>query len=372
MDTVDASEYETKLDDPVPEDDTYTSFRDEQDIPVHTGLFVDDVVELETAHWDMTGERGAFVNLYGMQYVDDLQIHELTPEGDTEWIQHFYDELVYVVEGNGFTTVGREGTTFEWSEGSVFYLPSNVPYRHANATDESARLIAHTYLPQYMNLIKDRDALFDNDYDPWEGQTPDEYYDEQGSKGRFYMYDGKYDQAPLSWEANFIPDVRRFDQIDSWNKTGAMSIVMLPFPQSGIYAHISEIPVGRYKNAHRHDPGANLFPISGEGYDLLWEPGGPKVKVEWSDGSLFSPPAGWYHQHFNTSSEPARHFVMHQPRYGSLSNHGAVFDGHADRNLIHYTDEDPGIRELYERELAERGQESKMPEDCYTDPSYEF
>lgn len=372
MEVIDAAEYEKTLSDPVPEDDAYTDFRDEQDVPIHTGLFIDDLHALETDDWEMTGQRGAFINLYGMQYVDDLQLHELTPEGETCWIQHYYDELVYVLEGNGITSIGKGDATFEWQSGSMFYLPNNAEYKHLNASDDDrALLVSHTYLPQYMNLIKDRRALFDSDFDPFE-EGANGYYSEKGEEGRFYMYDGKYENAPMSWEANFIPDVEAFDRIGGWGKTGAMGIVMFPFPQSGIYAHLSEIPVGRYKNAHRHDPGANLFIVKGEGYELMWEPDGPKIKLDWTPGSVFSPPAGWYHQHFNTSTEPARQFVMHQPRFGSLSNHGFVFDGHADRNLIHYHEEDPVIRELYEDELAANDLESKMPEQCYTDPDYEF
>lgn len=373
MNTIDAAEYEEQLIDPVPEDDTYTDFRDEQDIPVYTGLFIDDLHALETDDWEMTGQRGAFINLYGMQYVDDLQLHELTPSGETDWIQHYYDELVYVLEGQGITSIGDGQATFEWKAGSVFYLPNNAKYKHLNASgDERALLVSHTYLPQYMNLIKDRRALFDSDFDPFDETDSESYYSEKGSEGRFYMYDGKYENAPMSWEANFIPDVEAFDRIGNWDKTGAMGIVMFPFPQSGIYAHLSEIPVGRYKNAHRHDPGANLFIVKGKGYELLWEPDGPKIKLDWSPGAVFSPPAGWYHQHFNTNDEPARQFVMHQPRFGSLSNHDFVFDGHSESNLVTYYEEDPGIRELYEQELAEAGLESKMPEECYTDPDYEF
>lgn len=373
MEVIDAAEYEKQLEDPIPEDDTYTGFRKKQDIPVHTGLFVEDLADLKTDSWELTGQRGAFVNLYGMQYVDDLQLHELTPGGETRWIQHYYDELVYVLEGNGITSIGEGTATFEWQAGSVFYLPNNAEYKHMNASgNDRVLLVSHTYLPQYMNLIKDRRALFDNDFNPFSDADAKEYYAEEGTEGRFYMYDGKYENAPMSWEANFIPDVEAFDKIGNWEKTGAMGIVMLPFPQSGIYAHISELPVGRYKNAHRHDPGANLFAVKGEGYDLLWEPGGPKIKIDWSPGAVFSPPANWYHQHFNTSDKPARQFVMHQPRFGSLSNHGFIFDGHANRNLIHYHQEDSGIRDLYEQELAEVGLKSKMPEECYIDPDYEF
>lgn len=63
---------------------------------------------------------------------------------------------------------------------------------------------------------------------------------------------------------------------------------------------------------------------------------------------------------------------MHQPRFGSLSNHDFVFDGHSESSLIMYYQEDPAIRELYERELANVDLESAMPEECNTDSDYDF
>jgi hypothetical protein len=84
-----------------------------------------------------------------------------------------------------------------------------------------------------------------------------------------------------------------------------------------------------------------------------------------------TPPGGWYHQHFNTGSEPAGQFAVHSPRLGTLHDH-AVFDAHDPFNIIDYVDEDPGVRELYRRELDERGLSFAMPEECYTDPDFDF
>ena len=43
-----------------------------------------------------------------------------------------------------------------------------------------------------------------------------------------------------------------------------------------------------------------------------------------------------------------------------------------DYNNIQYPDEDPQIRETFERELEERGIESQMPDEAYEDPDYSF
>lgn len=61
----------------------YERFREEEVIPVHSGLAVDDINALTTGKWDQTTERGALINLYGMEGIVNLQLHELTPEGGT-------------------------------------------------------------------------------------------------------------------------------------------------------------------------------------------------------------------------------------------------------------------------------------------------
>lgn len=64
MDLINVSEAERRLDlENVPA--AYRRFQDREGIPVHRGLAVDHWSRLETGQWDRTGQRGAFVNLYG-------------------------------------------------------------------------------------------------------------------------------------------------------------------------------------------------------------------------------------------------------------------------------------------------------------------
>lgn len=84
---------------------------------------------------------------------------------------------------------------------------------------------------------------------------------------------------------------------------------------------------------------------------------------------MFVPPDRWFHQHFNTGSEPARYLAMHPP---------VQFHGHADKlkdrakDQIEYVDEDPWIRQKFEEELAKNNTSSVMPDEAYTDRDFDW
>jgi hypothetical protein len=81
------------------------------------------------------------------------------------------------------------------------------------------------------------------------------------------------------------------------------------------------------------------------------------------------PPTRWFHQHFNVGATPARYLAFHPP---------LQFYGHAEkvedraRDQIEYVAEDPFIREKFETELAQRGLQSAMPAEAYTNPDYQW
>ncbi len=78
-----------------------------------------------------------------------------------------------------------------------------------------------------------------------------------------------------------------------------------------IDAHISEIAPGSHNNEHRHMNEAIIYIIQGRGYTLLESPDGEKVRIDWQEGDLLSPPMNWWHQHFNLDPDrPARYLAV--------------------------------------------------------------
>jgi gentisate 1,2-dioxygenase len=129
-------------------------------------------------------------------------------------------------------------------------------------------------------------------------------------------------------------------------------------------ASMSVFDAGLYKKAHLHGPGRVIVIPRGEGYSLLWEPGGEKVMCPWGEGAVFTPPGGWYHQHFNLGEEPARYLKFgHLPQ---LSRAGEY------RHQIEYSDEDPWVRRKFEDELGRHGRKGQMPPEVYSNPDYKW
>ncbi|MEE9194744.1 MAG: ethanolamine ammonia lyase-activating protein, partial [Alphaproteobacteria bacterium] len=117
--------------------DTYVEWQARQDIPVITGFFVPDINAAELAHWDLKGGPAAFVMLEGAGGTNDAYICEIPPGGQLLPQRHMYEEMVYITQGHGATTVWqRDGRkhSFEWGPGSLFAMPLNADYQHFNSS----------------------------------------------------------------------------------------------------------------------------------------------------------------------------------------------------------------------------------------------
>jgi oxalate decarboxylase/phosphoglucose isomerase-like protein (cupin superfamily) len=265
-----------------------------------------------------------------------------------------FEEIVYVVSGRGASMIWNSDgpkRTFEWHRGSLFAVPLNAWHQLFNGQgDQPVRLFVVSTAPIVMNLYRDIDFVFNNTYSfmsRFDGR--EDFFNGQGTS-----LDGRI------WQTNFLEDVRTFPLIQ-WKERGAGGFNRnFHLAGSASWAHISEFPVGTYKKAHRHGPGAHVVIISGEGYSLLWQEGKEKIQVPWKEGSLIVPPNMWFHQHFNTGPAPARYLAIHKARL-SASDSRVDVSLKEGGNQIEYEDEDPSVGELFRKELANRGVENRMP-----------
>ncbi len=353
---------------------TYDQWMHSLGLPVYTGFFITDTRTLELGHWEARGCDAAFIQLAGQEGVSEARVSEIAPGGSTKPIKLAMDEVVYVLQGRGVTSVwGREGDrrTFEWHPRSMFVIPHNCWHEFHNMQgNQAVRLLHYNYLPLGMSVINDPDFFFNNPFD----QAAEHFLADAG----FYST-ARIQCDPNSsfwgyrlglWSGNFFPDMQVWDKLDANTGRGAGgSSIMIKFPSSEMSCHMSVFPARTYKKAHRHGPGRVIVIPGGEGYSVMWQEGQEKVLVPWHEASLFVPPGKWFHQHFNLGAEPARYLAFHPP---------LQFHGYAEkvedraRDQIEYPNEDPWVREYFESELGKRGLTSLMPERAYQDPTYEW
>ena len=148
--------------------DTYDSWQKAQKIPINKAFYIPDLMEVEVSPWDLTGTRGAFINLEGTGGSNDGYVCEIPAGGQSKPLRHLYEEMVYIVEGHGATSIWQKDGkkhTFEWHPGSLFAIPLNTWYQHFNGQGSvPVRYFAVTNAPFIMNLFHNLDFVFDNDF----------------------------------------------------------------------------------------------------------------------------------------------------------------------------------------------------------------
>lgn len=346
-------------------------------LPVIEGHGLEDVRELPLEPWPRLGGRGCFIQLYGMEGVSSMYVAEIPPGGALEPEKHLYEEVICILEGQGATEIWQEGglkRMFEWGPNSLFAPPLNAWHRLINGGREPTKFLAVTNAPVVMDVFHNADFVFNCAY-----QFSDRY---KGEGDFFAVRNKRYEQGMQHiWETNFIPDIKSARLDGRAVKGAGVQITQFEASGNGLIGHISAWPEGRYHKAHYHGPGAVLLGLESSGYVLLWpKESGTRpfqrgcenevVEVKWKEGSVYCPPNGWYHQHFNTGRGQARHLAV---RYGSRihsvgfmlpgkrQDDGVYLTAKEGGTLIDYDEEDPEIRRRYEAALKETGVASQMP-----------
>lgn len=348
----------------------YNVWMESTGLPVYRGHYIATPRTLELAAWPERGVNAAFIQLMGMEGVCEARITEIPAGQTSEPWKTGVNEVVYVLDGQGLTSVwAGDGPrkTFEWQKSSLFILPRNCWHQFTNARgDRPARLLNYNHLPVALSVINDVSYFFGSKIEEPEvlyGTARDDFY----AEAKMVTVEGAARGHQVIWRAHFIPDMSAWDKLLAYPGRGAGGYrVGIQFPSADMDCHMSVFDPQLYKKAHKHGPGRVIVIPKGDGYSVLTPPlgvPGDRAVCRWQEGSIFVPPDNWYHQHFNAGGDSARYLALH-----SLPQ----FSGNAYRHQIEYPDEDRWVRETFEKELATRGLKSLMPAACYEDPSFEW
>jgi quercetin dioxygenase-like cupin family protein len=348
--------------------DSFEEWLAREGLPVVRGLAID-CNEVETADWPRTGLRGAALQLDGRGDFCNMFLHELPPGKSSSPLRHLYEEVIYVLRGRGSTQLelpGGERRTFEWGPRSLFAIPLNAKHRHFNGSGtERAVLVSTTNLPMMLNLFHNERFVFDNAFD----------FDDRFGKEEYFAGEGVLNlvrQGNDTWETNFVPDLSTIELADFSDRGAGGGCLIFLLADSSMHAHVSEMPAGTYKKAHRHAAGYHVMCVAGSGYSLMWFEGDRDfVRIDWKHGVVFPPAERQFHQHFTTSATPARYLAMGfgSLRYPFTSERRREILGETvafatstrdGGDQIEYEDQDPRIHAMWLEELSKAGLTSGM------------
>src|SRR5687767_13975984 len=133
-------------------------------LPIIRGYFLDDIRTCEVGWWEERQYNAAIVMMAGQEGTAEVRVSEIPPGKSTSPVKFALDEIVYVADGRGLTSVWAEGhppKTFEWQKHSLFMLPRGYTHAYSNTRgDQPARLLHYNALPRALDALPDPDFFF--------------------------------------------------------------------------------------------------------------------------------------------------------------------------------------------------------------------
>ena len=357
--------------------DPYRDWAEAEGIPIHLD-FGHNLLALETGPWDRYEARGCFAHTHGAGDFMSNYVLEVAPSGKTRPVKHLYEVFCFVLAGHGSTKVwlpNGEIRVFEWGPKAMFAIPLNCEYQIFNSTSlRPVRISCTNDAPITLNLYHNVEFVFSNPFAFPERAGQSKHFDGDGDHTAYTHSTGVKRNL---WETNFVHDLTSFKLYELEARGKGSTNISFILADGTMHAHVSQIPKGRYKKAHRHAAGTHVHAIDGEGYSLLWHEGDSEFKeFPWRHGFMYTPPFWMFHQHFNTCPNPARYLAcsLGSRRYPFIALRRKSSEGAGSKSLqqggrqLEYEDQDPRIHRKWLEALRETGVVSEMG-DTFDEPA---
>ena len=145
--------------------DPYMNWLVGEGVPIHTGTVIDTLTAM-LQPWPRFGMKGAACHVDGRCDFLTAFVFELDPGKSSAETRHVYEQVYYVLAGQGRTEItlsdGRK-TSIEWHEKKLFAVPINAQTRHISISPSPTRLIAFSNIRYLLGLYRNEKFLFENE-----------------------------------------------------------------------------------------------------------------------------------------------------------------------------------------------------------------
>ena len=347
-----AKKFETEKDTP------YTSWIAAEGLDIVDAMYIPNLHDIALKPWARRGGSGVYLNHDASRTSNDCYVCEIPPGKQLAPQRQLYEEMIYILDGIGSTSVWNDAgvkVSFEWKAGAIFAIPLNTWHQHFNGSGKDAvRFVAVTNGPVLINAMGDTDFIFNTAYD---------FKDRFAGESDYFANKGE--QKGLLLDTNFVADAINLPLISFKERGAGGGQIRFSMAKGSMNSHISQFPVGTYKNAHAHGSGAHVIVLSGVGYSLMGPEGKEPRRFDWKEGTMIVPPNMWFHQHFNTGTTPARYLAFKADGVAIRNAQGVPMSCISRRiggQQVDYADESPQVRQTFAEALAKLGLKPRMDE----------
>lgn len=347
-----AKKFETEKDTP------YTSWVAAEGLDIVDAMYVPNLHDIALKPWARRGGSGVYLNHDASRTSNDCYVCEIPPGKQLAPQRQLFEEMIYILDGRGSTSVWNDAgvkVSFEWKAGAIFAIPLNTWHQHFNGSGQDAvRFVAVTNGPVLINAMGDTNFIFNTAYD---------FKDRFAGESDYFANKGE--QKGLLLDTNFVADAINLPLIAAKERGAGGGHIRFSMARGSMNSHISQFPVGTYKKAHAHGPGAHVIVLSGVGYSLMGPEGEEPRRFDWKEGTMIVPPNMWFHQHFNTGTTPARYLAFKAEGVAIRNAQGvpkAWISRRVGGHQVDYADESPQVRQTFAAALAKLGLKPRMDE----------
>ena len=202
----------------------YTRWVADEGLDIISAHYVPNLHTVDLKPWARRGGRGVYINHEASRTSNDCYVCEIPPGQKLEPQRQLFEEMIYVLDGRGSTSVWSDAghrITFEWKAGSMFAIPLNAWHQHFNGQGQKpARFVAVTNGPAVINLYEDINFVFNTPYD---------------FKNRFAgepdYFANKGEQKGLLLETNFVADAVNLPLISAKERGAVADIFASTWPR---------------------------------------------------------------------------------------------------------------------------------------------